>query len=171
MLAYTMQRGFIPNPQEYAAAGAIQFIRGREDALEIGKKLVSALKYNGVANVDMFHDTRENQVKVLEVNPRFWGSLRGSYIAGVSFPYLACLAALGISFPVPDYGLTRYIHPKTAIREGVLTALSKSQHDRFPLEETGLRYMLADPIAETLRAFRQQLSSNRGNTLGTLVTS
>jgi len=171
VLAYTMQRGFIPNLQEYAAAGAIQFIRGREDALEVGKKLVSALKYNGVANVDMFYDTRENQVKVLEVNPRFWGSLRGSYIAGVSFPYLACLAALGISFPVPDYGLTRYIHSKTAITEGVLSALSKSQHDRFPLEETGLRYMLADPIAETLRAFRQQLSSNRGNTPGTLVTS
>ena len=160
VLAYTMQRGFIPNPQEYAAAAAIQFIKC-EDVLEIGKRLVSALKYNGVANVDMFYDARENQIKILELNARFWGSLRGSYIAGVSFPYLACLAALGISFPVPDYELTRYIHPKTAIRERVLRALGKSQYERFPFEETGLRYMLADPIAETLRAIRQQLSSDR----------
>jgi predicted ATP-grasp superfamily ATP-dependent carboligase len=159
VLAYTMQRGFIPNPQKYAAAAAIQFIK-HEDALKIGKKLASVLKYNGVGNVDMFYDTRENQIKVLELNARFWGSLRGSYIAGVSFPYLACLAALGISFPVPDYELTRYIHPKTAMKERVLRALRKSQYERFPLEETGLRYMLADPIAEALRAIRQQLSSD-----------
>lgn len=160
LLAYTVQRGFIPNPQKYAAAAAIQFIE-REGVLEIGKKLVSALKYSGMANVDMFYDTRENQIKVLELNARFWGSLRGSYVAGVSFPYLACLAALDIPFPVPDYQLTRYIHPKTALKEGMLRVLGKSQYEKFPLEETGLRYMLADPIAETLRAFRQQLSGDR----------
>lgn len=160
ILAYTMQRGFIPNPQKYAAAAAIQFIR-REDVLEIGKKLISALKYSGVANMDLFHDTRENQSKVLEVNARFWGSLRGSYIAGVSFPYLACLAALGIPFPVPDYDLRRYIHSRTAMKEGMLKALDKSQYQGFPLEETGLRYMMADPMAETLRALRQELSRNK----------
>jgi predicted ATP-grasp superfamily ATP-dependent carboligase len=157
VLAYTMQQGFIPNPQKYAAASAIQFVK-REDALSVGGELVSALKYNGVANVDMLYDTREDQIKILELNARFWGSLRGSYVAGVSFPYLACLAALGISFPVPDYELTRYVHPQTAIREKVLRVLRKSQYDGFPFEETGLRYMLADPIAETLRAIRQKLS-------------
>jgi predicted ATP-grasp superfamily ATP-dependent carboligase len=160
MLAYTMQRGFIPNPQKYAAAAAIQFIK-REETLETGRKLTSALKYNGVANIDMFYDTRENQVKILEVNARFWGSLRGSYVAGVSFPYLACLAALDIPFSAPDYELTRYIHPKTALKEGILKVLGKSQYEKFPLEETGLHYMLADPIAETLRALRQQLSGDR----------
>jgi predicted ATP-grasp superfamily ATP-dependent carboligase len=157
VLAYTMQQGFIPNPQKYAAASAIQFVK-REDVLRVGGELVSALKYNGVANVDMLYDTREDQIKILELNARFWGSLRGSYVAGVSFPYLACLAALGISFPVPDYELTRYVHPQTAIREKVLRVLRKSQYDGFPFEETGLRYMLADPIAETLRAIRQKLS-------------
>jgi len=160
LLAYTMQRGFIPNPQRYAAAAAIRFIE-REDVVEIGKKLVSVLGYSGVANVDMFYDTRENQVKVLELNTRFWGSLRGSYAAGVHFPYLACLAALDIPFPVPDYELARYIHSKTALKEGMLRALGKSQYEKFPLEETGLKYMLADPVAETLRAIRQQLSGDR----------
>lgn len=160
VLAYTTQRGFIPNPQKYAAAAAIRFIK-HEEAVETGKKLLSLLKYNGVANVDMFYDTTENRVKVLELNTRFWGSLRGSYVAGVSFPYLACLAALDIPFPAPDFELTRYIHPKTAIKERILGLLGKSQYDKFPLEETGLKYILADPIAETLRALRQQLSDDR----------
>lgn len=160
LLAYTMQRGFIPNPQRYAAAAAIRFIQ-REDVIEIGKKLVSVLSYNGVANVDMFYDTRENQIKVLELNTRFWGSLRGSYAAGVSFPYLACLAALDIPFPVPGYDLARYIHSKTALKEGMLRILGKSRYERFYSEETGLKYMLVDPVAETLRAVRQQLSGDR----------
>jgi D-aspartate ligase len=160
LLAYTMQRGFIRNPIKWAAAAAIEFIK-REDALEIGRKLVAALKYNGVANIDMFYDAEDNQVKVLEVNARFWGSLRGSYVAGVSFPYLACLAALDIPFPAPDYELHRYVHPKTALKERILSAIGKSQYERFPIEETGLRYMLADPVAETYRAFLQQLASDR----------
>ncbi|TEU11858.1 MAG: ATP-grasp domain-containing protein, partial [Anaerolineales bacterium] len=160
MLAYTIQQGFIPNPQEYAAAAAVQFVE-REGVLDVATKLISALKYNGVANIDMFYDAEDNQVKILEVNARFWGSLRGSYVAGVSFPYLACLAALDIPFPAPDYELTRYIHSKTALKEGILSVLGRSQYEKFPLEETGLRYMLADPVAETLRALRQQLSGDR----------
>jgi predicted ATP-grasp superfamily ATP-dependent carboligase len=159
LLACTMQRGFIPNPQKYAAAAAIRFIENK-DVLETGKKLAAALKYNGVANADMFCDTQDNQIKILELNTRFWGSLRGSFIAGVSFPYLACLAALDIPFPVPDYALTRYIHPKTALKERVLRVLRRGRYEKFPFEETGLKYMLADPVAESLRAVRQQLSSD-----------
>jgi D-aspartate ligase len=160
VLAYTSQRGFIQNPQQYAAAAAVQFINS-EEALIAGKKLAAALKYNGVANMDMFYDTTEKQIKPLELNARFWGSLRGSYGAGVNFPYLACLAALNIPFPVPDYKLTRYIHPQTAIKERIRRTLGKSQYEQFPLKETGLKYLLADPIAETLRALRQQLSGDR----------
>ncbi len=160
ILAFTTQRGFVPNlDQKYGPAGAVKFIK-QDDALRVGQRFLSALNWSGYANIDMFYDTREKQVKILEVNARFWGSLRGSYVAGVSFPYLACLAALDIPFPVPNYKVTRYIHPKTAIKEGMLRALGKSQFERFPLEETGLKYMLADPIAETYRGLRQQLESD-----------
>ncbi len=159
MLAYTMQRGFIANPQKYAAAAAIEFIEHQE-ALEVGQTLAAVLKYNGVANVDMFYDAQEERIRVLELNARFWGSLRGSYVAGVPFPYLACLAALNIPFPVPEYALTRYIHPKIAIKEGLRRLVGKSEYD-FPFQETGLKYMRADPVAETLRAWRQQFSSDR----------
>jgi len=159
MLAYTMQRGFIANPQQYAAAAAIEFI-AHQEALELGKTLAAVLKYNGVANVDMFYDAQEGKIKVLELNARFWGSLRGSYLAGVPFPYLACLTALDIPFPTPDYVLTRYIHPKTALKEGLRRLVGKGEYD-FEFRETGLKYMRADPVAETLRAWQQQLSGDR----------
>lgn len=156
ILAHTAQRRYIPNTEQYAAAGAIRFIKS-DEALTIGEKLVSALSYNGVANLDLFYDTDDGRVKVLEVNPWFWATLRGSHGTGVSFPYLACLAALGIPFPVPDYKRTRYVHSKTAIRERFGRVMGRSEQ-QTPLEETGLKYLLLDPIAETLRALAQELS-------------
>ncbi len=160
ILAFTMQRGFIPNPQEYGPATAIKFIK-RDDVLGVGQRFLSALNWSGYANIDMFYDTRENQVKILEVNVRFWGSLRGSYVAGVSFPYLACLAALDIPFPVPDYQLSQYIHPKAAIKEGIRVLLGKGNRKDFRVKETGLKYLLADPLAETIRALQQEMYQSK----------
>ncbi|MDH4135310.1 MAG: ATP-grasp domain-containing protein [Anaerolineae bacterium] len=156
VLAYTMQRGTIPNPQKWAAAAAIRFIE-QEGVLETAQRLVTALNWSGFGNIDAFYDTSDRRVKILEFNARFWGSLRGSYVAGVSFPYLACLAALGIPFRVPEYKPAQYFHPKTAIKEGILKFLGKSRHD-FALSETGLKFLLSDPLAETIRAFQQELT-------------
>ena len=155
MLATTMQRGIIPNKQKYAASGAIKFVK--EDRFSaIVYKLVSALRWSGFANVDTLIDSRDDQLKILEINARFWGSLRGSLVAGVSFPYLACLAALNIPFPMPDYQLVRYVHPKTALREGLARLLDKSREHKFSFAESGLKFLLADPLAEAIRALRQE---------------
>lgn len=156
ILATTMQRGIIPNTQKYAAAGAIKFIK-EERFLAIAQKLVFALNWSGFANVDTLHDVRDDQLKILEINARFWGSMRGSLVAGVSFPYFACLAALNIPFSMPDYKLARYIHTKTATREVVLRILGKHQERGFAFQETGWKFLLDDPLAESVRAIKQEL--------------
>lgn len=156
MLATTMQRGFIPNTQKYAAAGAIKFIK-EGNFQEIAQKLVSTLRWSGFANLDTLYDSSDGQLKILEINARFWGSLRGSLAAGVSFPYLACLTALDIPFAMPDYKLARYVHPKTALREGLSKLLGKGQPNEFVFEETGLKFLVTDPLAEAVRAIRQEV--------------
>jgi predicted ATP-grasp superfamily ATP-dependent carboligase len=158
ILATTMQRGIIPNTQKYAAAGAIEFIK-EDRFLTITQTLMSALSWNGFANLDTLYDNRDGQLKILEINARFWGSLRGSLLAGVSFPYLACLAALNIAFSVPDYELVRYVHPQTVLRHGVMQVLGQGRKSDFAFHETGLQFLLADPLAEAIRAFRQQFLS------------
>jgi len=156
MLAKTMQRAIIPNTQKYAAAGAIRLIK-EDEFFVIADKLVTALKWSGFANVDTLCDSRNGQLNILEINARFWGSLRGSLVGGVSFPYLACLAALDIPFSMPDYELLRYFHPKTALREGFLGLLGKGRERNIAFRETGLRFLVADPLAEIVRAFRQEV--------------
>ena len=49
-------------------------------------------------------DPRDGIPKLMEVNPRFWGSLQLAIISGVDFPWLILNMALGKDFsPVLDY--------------------------------------------------------------------
>jgi predicted ATP-grasp superfamily ATP-dependent carboligase len=50
--------------------------------------ILTNLKWYGVAMVEFKYDPRDNQPKLLEINPRFWGSLELAIKAGVNFPYL-----------------------------------------------------------------------------------
>ncbi len=102
ILAFTIQTTLTGNPDPFAPPLAISFIH-HEPTLDLVKRLMKALDWSGVAHVDLIRDARDGCVKVLEVNPRFWGSLLGSVAAGVNFAHLTCLAATGHRFALPDY--------------------------------------------------------------------
>ena len=55
---------------------------------EYTEKLLEALNWHGVAEVEFRLDPRDNTPKLMEINPRFWGSLCVAVKAGVDFPYL-----------------------------------------------------------------------------------
>ncbi len=59
-----------------------------DEAIKIAFKLLKILKWVGVAMVEFRVDPRDNMPKLMEVNPRFWGSLQLSILGGVDFPYL-----------------------------------------------------------------------------------
>ena len=58
------------------------------DALKAATRLLASVKWNGVAMVEFKEDDRDNLLKVIEVNARFWGSLELAVSSGVDFPYL-----------------------------------------------------------------------------------
>ena len=45
-------------------------------------------------NIEFRIDSRDGVPKIMEVNPRFWGSLQLSILSGVDFPYLLYKALL-----------------------------------------------------------------------------
>ncbi|MGQ0703272.1 MAG: carboxylate--amine ligase [Gemmatimonadales bacterium] len=61
--------------------------------------LLAALDWTGVAMVEFKHDQRSDTHYLMEVNPRFWGSLQLAIDAGVDFPLYLVQLALGE--PVP----------------------------------------------------------------------
>lgn len=58
------------------------------ELVEMAIRLLKAMKWYGVAMVEFKKDPRDEQYKIMEINPRFWGSLQLSILAGVDFPYL-----------------------------------------------------------------------------------
>ncbi len=104
--------------REYPITGGPSTLREsvvNDEVQELGIKLLKALKWYGVAMVEFKIDPRDDRPKLMEINPRFWGSLSLSVYAGVDFPYLLYKMAMGEAFkPVTTYktGLrSRYLLP------------------------------------------------------------
>ncbi|MFC2162157.1 ATP-grasp domain-containing protein [Candidatus Altiarchaeota archaeon] len=73
---------------------------------ENGERLLSLLGWYGVGMVEFRQDPRDGIPKLMEINPRFWGSLALSVASGVDFPYLLYkMVAEGDIEPVKDYKL------------------------------------------------------------------
>jgi len=57
--------------------------------------LLSALEWHGVAMVEFKVDVRDGRPLLMEINPRFWGSLQLAIDAGVDFPGMLAHLAMG----------------------------------------------------------------------------
>ena len=68
--------------------------------IEPAVRLLAAIRFTGLIEVEFKRDPRNGQYKVLDVNPRVWGWHTLSRRAGVDFPYLLWLLIRGE--PVPD---------------------------------------------------------------------
>jgi len=77
--------------REYPVTGGASTLREsvrHDDILDMAIALLKALDWFGVAMVEFKLDPRDNVPKLMEINPRFWGSLSLAIAAGVNFPYL-----------------------------------------------------------------------------------
>lgn len=56
------------------------------ELLDQGRRFVKGISWTGVMMFECKKDTETGQLYLIEVNPKFWGSLELSYKAGVDFP-------------------------------------------------------------------------------------
>jgi predicted ATP-grasp superfamily ATP-dependent carboligase len=71
------------------------------ELLDQAMRLLGPLGWHGVAMMEFKQDRRTGRSYLMEVNGRFWGSLHLAVQAGVDFPYLSYLLALGRPFEIP----------------------------------------------------------------------
>lgn len=99
-LASVAARRMRQYPADFGRAST--FVETIED-LEVvaaAEMLLRDLRLSGPVEVEFQRDPRDGQLKLLDVNPRIWGWHSLGRAAGVDFPYLAWLLALGK--PVPE---------------------------------------------------------------------
>ena len=54
----------------------------------VAQKIAKELSWEGVMMIEFKNDEKDNELKLMEINGRFWGSLPLAIFAGVDFPYL-----------------------------------------------------------------------------------
>ncbi len=84
--------------RSYPVSGGPSTLREtvRDDELvSLSFRLLKAMSWYGLAMVEFRIDPRDNKPKLMEINPRFWGSLQLSILAGSNFPYLLYKMAKG----------------------------------------------------------------------------
>ncbi len=80
---------------------------------------------------------------LLEINPRLWRNTALSALASVNFPHLACLTALGTTFPIPRQRPVRVAKFREAIRRRLRAFISREPHG-YDLSEVPM--LIADPL-------------------------
>lgn len=144
ILAYTIQKGFLYSDKPYSPQIGL-VMEYEQEVLDIAKKLMKSLTWNGVANIDLLYDRTSGNYLVLEINPRYWSTVEGSMIAGVNFPWLYCQVVLGHPFAVPSYQPIRFLNLKGLllyIKKDKKVLLDKDLLWRHSL----LKYAFKDPI-------------------------
>lgn len=133
--------------------------------VDYSKRLLSALNWRGVAMVE-WKLGRDGRPMLLEINPRFWGSLALSVKAGVNFPVLYADAVRGARLqerpPAYEEGVVsrwlvpgdilRYLNSPPGQRESVRDFLNGALSDSEEIDGSDLPGSLACFVCQLLLA-------------------
>jgi len=106
-LAYLVARRTRQFPMDFGRASTFVETVDEPGVIEPSKKLLQAIKYTGLVEVEFKRDPRDGRFKLLDFNPRVWGWYSLCEGAGVNFGYLLWLQYL------------RQPIPKVSVRPGV----------------------------------------------------
>jgi predicted ATP-grasp superfamily ATP-dependent carboligase len=142
--AYTIQKGFLAGSERFKPPAGIYFLENAK-VYAVVKALVEKMNWTGIAHFDLRYDEHDQQVKVIEINARFWGSLLGSFCAGVNFPYLTCLAGLGLAIPKTGFQPLRYVNGSTGVKVLCQKLLHKKQ-ENIVFDNSALDFVIKNPL-------------------------
>ena len=145
--AYTLQRNLIPSENDFGYQKVMEFIKD-DRIIELGTKVVSEMLWDGIAFIDFRVDERDKTVRLIEVNPRQGRALLGSLAAGVNFPLILCLNALGITYSNSQRENTRYAHPSAFLHMLKSRFLARPTPVRLKWRESGWRFSVSDPLPD-----------------------
>lgn len=144
ILAYTIQKGNVWEKTQFSPACGVAFL-DEPRLYEIVARLIKSLHWSGIAHIDLRFDEKDNNFKIIELNPRFWLSVEASLRAGVNFPDLSIKALRNKTFSKPKYSSCSYLNLRgiKIISTKNIGILLKWQ---YLLKNTSLRFVLKDPI-------------------------
>ncbi|MEQ8763277.1 MAG: ATP-grasp domain-containing protein [Planctomycetota bacterium] len=150
LLTWAFYEGRSPGVRPFAPPLEVEFLED-DQVLEHLRRLLKALSWNGVADVDWIRDAETGEALFLEINARFWSSLLAARAAGIDFPYLACRAALGEEVLPAPYRHIRYLAMGRSVPHVTKRVLSARP---APISIRDLSQHISDPLPLAVRRFR-----------------
>lgn len=154
ILTHTIQKGNLEGRNPYAPQLGFNFLNNT-DVLNLVEDVMTKLNWSGVAHLDLRYDEAANDYKLIEINPRFWGSIEASRVAGVNFSDLAIQFALHGKIDKTSYQLISFMRLK-----GVLKSIRRNPgfilKRTYLMNYTEVKSFLKDPLP-TLYKFREWL--------------
>ena len=80
-------RRFRQYPVEFGCSTLVETVEAPE-VENAARKLLGAMRFSGIVEVEFKRDPRDREFKLLDVNPRAWRWMSLGARAGVDFPYL-----------------------------------------------------------------------------------
>ena len=84
-------------------SGIVNITTHNEELLNYARKVISHAQWTGVLLFDFKIDDRDEKPKLLEINPRFWGTTWLTIRAGLNYPHYLIQASLGQPVELPHY--------------------------------------------------------------------
>ncbi|MFD2725843.1 ATP-grasp domain-containing protein [Hyunsoonleella rubra] len=151
ILAHTIHKGLMKGQKVFGPSVGLEFLYN-DDVLELTAHLMKALKWNGVANLDLRYDQVSKRFKIIEINPRFWYNVDASAVFGVNFPHLYLMSSLGYCIEFGSYETKKYLNIN-----GIMKRVKSNPFSLFNLKSTfknsQLRFALRDPLPLLSRIF------------------
>jgi D-aspartate ligase len=154
IVAYTLWRAVSYGRRKYSIPTVVQFIDD-ERIVNVGRHLMRILQWEGVADIDFFVERNGKRFWLLEINARFWQTVLACAAAGLNFPVLQCLAALGESRPMPRQIVGTYYARPSGVRSMVKTRAIRVGGLKQFFTQTAFGEMIADPLPEIAQELRR----------------
>ena len=119
-------------PADFGRASTFVETVEAPEAIGPSERLIEAMDFTGIVELEYKRDPRNDLLKLLDVNPRVWGWQSLCGVAGVDFPYLLWLHVSGEPLPrVEARAGVRWLRLST----DTPTALKELLRGRLPVRE------------------------------------
>jgi predicted ATP-grasp superfamily ATP-dependent carboligase len=106
-----------------------------DELKELGIKVLKELNWQGVAMVEFKKDEVNDTYKLMEINPKYWGSLELSYKAGINFPFLNYLIAMNKPLQSPQQAYRENVYFRWILPDDVLWNIFTNKEQRRQFKE------------------------------------
>ncbi|HJW49469.1 MAG TPA: ATP-grasp domain-containing protein [Candidatus Limnocylindria bacterium] len=162
-------------PLDFGRASTFVETIDAPDVAAIACRVLEALRFDGIVELEFKRDPRDGALKLLDINPRVWGWHTLSRGAGVDFPYLLWRMVHGETVePVRGRAGVRWVRALTdvptaigAIRAGKLSISAYVASLRPPIElailarDDPLPALLEVPVSVYLAWARRQVAARQ----------